>query len=301
MGALFRPYTTKAGFTEDFFKVRDFIVRINQERVLTPGFIWGRWEWAFSLPYMDTASLSCIGIWEDAGIIVGLATYENCPGEAWFLADPSYSCLKKDMLGHACANMRKEGKIRVLIPDSDRAFQRIAAADGFRPSQEKESTAMLDISEAACRYDLPEGFSVTSLHDDYDLFKYNRVLWRGFNHGDFPDESEKQLEDRRISLSGPHANMNLNIAVRSPEGAFVSYCGTWYDPVTDYALVEPVATDPDYRMKGLGKAAVLEAAKRCGQLGAKCAYVGSSQQFYYSIGFHPLPAETWWEERHLEK
>ena len=41
-------------------------------------------------------------------------------------------------------------------------------------------------------------------------------------------------------------------------------------------------------MKGLGKAVVLEAVKRCGQMGAKTALVGSSQQFYYNIGFYPI-------------
>ncbi len=71
----------------------------------------------------------------------------------------------------------------------------------------------------------------------------------------------------------------------------------WYDSETEYALVEPVATDPDFRMLGLGKAAVLEGIRRCGQLGAKQAYVGSSQQFYYQIGFRPVPTSTFWEDQ----
>jgi predicted N-acetyltransferase YhbS len=46
---------------------------------------------------------------------------------------------------------------------------------------------------------------------------------------------------------------------------------------------------------GLGKAAVFEAILRAKKLGACEAYVGSSQQFYYSIGFRPFATETWWE------
>lgn len=49
-----------------------------------------------------------------------------------------------------------------------------------------------------------------------------------------------------------------------------------------------------YRMMGLGKAAVLEGVIRCGKDGAKQAYVGSSQQFYYNIGFYPVSTETLW-------
>jgi len=71
----------------------------------------------------------------------------------------------------------------------------------------------------------------------------------------------------------------------------------WYDSDTNYALVEPVATDPQYRMMGLGKAAVLEAVLRCGKLGAKKAYVGSLQQFYYNIGFYPVSTETFWSNK----
>ena len=103
------------------------------------------------------------------------------------------------------------------------------------------------------------------------------------------------IQKRRTSVSGPHLNRELNITVVAPDGEYAGYCGIWYDPATDYALVEPVCTDPVHRRRGVGRAAVLEAARRCGQLGAKVAYVGSDQQFYYSIGFVPHSSGTWWE------
>jgi predicted N-acetyltransferase YhbS len=71
----------------------------------------------------------------------------------------------------------------------------------------------------------------------------------------------------------------------------------WYDKRSKSALVEPVATEPAYRKMGLGKAAVLEGIKRCGELGATRAIVGSSQQFYYNIGFRPYATSTWWKEK----
>jgi predicted N-acetyltransferase YhbS len=74
----------------------------------------------------------------------------------------------------------------------------------------------------------------------------------------------------------------------------VSHCGLWYNLGDTYSYVEPVATDPEYRKMGLGKAVVYEALLRGMQLGAKEAYVVSSQQFYYNIGFKPFTTETWW-------
>jgi predicted N-acetyltransferase YhbS len=68
----------------------------------------------------------------------------------------------------------------------------------------------------------------------------------------------------------------------------------WYEPVNRIAYVEPVATDPDYRRMGLGKAAVLEGIRRCGELGAGVAFVGSDQFFYTAIGFKVVYKSNCW-------
>jgi predicted N-acetyltransferase YhbS len=83
----------------------------------------------------------------------------------------------------------------------------------------------------------------------------------------------------------------------APNGDYVSHCGMWYDKKSKSALVEPVATEPAYQRMGLGKAAVLEGIKHCGKLGVIRAFVGSSQQFYYNIGFRPYATSTWWKEK----
>ncbi|HPL53937.1 MAG TPA: GNAT family N-acetyltransferase [Bacillota bacterium] len=290
----FRNYTKEAGFTVDFHNVRDFLIRINSEEVITPGFLWGRWEWAFSLPYLDTDKLSKIGIWEDNGKIVALATYELELGSAYFCVDKRYNFLKREMLIYAKENLAKSGEFKAIINDTDIEFQRIAASLGLKSTQEKEANSVIEIVLDKMEYTLPHGYRIQSIADNFDLSKFNRILWRGFDHDGEPPKTEEQMLMRKHILSGPHLNPKLNIVVISPDGQYASYCGAWYDTATSYALIEPVATDPNYRMKGLGKAAVLESIKRCCLLGAKKAYVGSDQQFYYQIGFYPMPNDTWW-------
>ena len=85
--------------------------------------------------------------------------------------------------------------------------------------------------------------------------------------------------------------------VEAPNGNLVSYCGLWVEPATKVAYVEPVATDPDYRRRGLGKAAVLEAIRRAQQLGATRAIVNSGLEFYRAIGFQPLFACYPWHKQ----
>lgn len=290
----FRPYTSQLRFTDDFHRVRDFIQRVNKVEPVTPDFHWGRWEWMFSLPYLDDSALDRIGIWEDNGQIVALVTYESHLGEAFSVTDPHYNHLQRDLLIYARDHLAQDGQIRFIIPDGDRDFQRSARQLGYRPTTDKQEFAVIDITDDI-QYTLRDRFKIVSLADDNDIWKYSRVLHKGFNHGDQPRTTPEEYERRKISLSGPHNNLDIKIAVQAPNGEFAAYCGMWYDPSSENALVEPVATDPAYRKMGLGKAAVLEGVIRCGKLGAKRAYVGSSQQFYYNIGFDPLGTNTWWE------
>lgn len=46
------------------------------------------------------------------------------------------------------------------------------------------------------------------------------------------------------------------------------------------------------RKMGLGREAVYEGLRRVKAMGAKAAVVGSSQQFYYSLGFVPYSTGT---------
>ena len=294
MKAVFKNYTDKMRFTADYIKVHEFLIRVNKNEPISPNFLWGRWEWMFSLPYLDEENINKIGVWEANDQIVALATYESELGDAYLIVDKEHNYLKEEMISYAKDNLCKDGAIRINIHNNDRESQIIARKYGFIPTNDKEEASVINITNDIS-YSLPTGYKIVSLKDDFDITKYNAVLYKGFDHGDEVPVDEKQLEQRRISLSGPHNNLSLKIAVVAPSGDFVSYCGMWYDKRTQNALVEPVATVPEYRKKGLGKAAVLEGVIRCGKLGAKRAYVGSGQQFYYNIGFDPIRAETFWK------
>jgi predicted N-acetyltransferase YhbS len=176
--------------------------------------------------------------------------------------------------------------LRVYINDADAAFQDVAAAMGYQKGGGSEPMSCLAVSSAPAPVSLPAGFRLKSLADDNDLRKVARVLWRGFNHeGDPPEE---EIDDRRFIQSAPNFRRDLNVVVQAPGGDLVSYCGMWYESVHRIAMVEPVATDPDYRRQGLGRAAVLEGVRRCAERGATIAYVGSSKPFYQSIGFRQV-------------
>jgi GNAT superfamily N-acetyltransferase len=293
MPVIMRNYTSEPLFTSDYINVREFLRDLNREALVYPGFPWGRWEWMTTHSMLDRSALNKIGIWEDEGKIVGLATYELSLGEAYLFTARGYSYLNSELLEYAKTSLSAENGLRVNIDNNDRAMQRAAFKAGFTATPDKENTAMLDITTELA-YSLPEGYSFVSLADDWDFYKYNELMWRGFNHQGPPPCTDEDIASRKQMLSSPTIIPELVVAVVSPEGNYVSHCGMWYAPGESYALVEPVATDPDYRLMGLGRSAVLEAVRRCGSLGAKLALVGSAQQFYYNIGFYPIHTGSWW-------
>ena len=294
MPIVFRTYNSNPLFSEDYYSLRNFLIRLDSHN-----YHFGRWDWMITHGWLDASGLPKIGLWEDNEKLVAVATYDTGLGKAFLLTAAGYGNLKEEMLLYAKGALAKNGKFQVLVLDGDTQFQDIAARNGFIPTQDKECDAIYPIDVEKIYYALPEGFSITSMGETFDLYKYGRVLWKGFNHelngeGPFSPDDEQNGRD---SFDRPNVNLDLKIAVVAPNGDFVSYCGMWQDSASHSALVEPVATDPAYRKMGLGRAAVLEAVRRCGILGAKRAYVGSSQQFYYRIGFRPYATSTFWEEK----
>jgi predicted N-acetyltransferase YhbS len=140
---------------------------------------------------------------------------------------------------------------------------------------------------------VPEGFQVLSLADENDLTKINHVLWRGFNHPGEPPKEEE--EGRKKMQSSPNFQKDLTIVVADPDGQFRSFSGFWYVPENKYGVIEPLATDPDFRRMGLARAGVWEGVRRCRDLGAEIIYVGSDLPFYLSLGFQVLYTSRAWE------
>ncbi|MBN2627877.1 MAG: GNAT family N-acetyltransferase [Spirochaetales bacterium] len=297
MSVTFRNFNDEKMFSPDFLMVRDFLMDINRNDLHFSDFTWERWEWIFSLPYMDQSRLSSMGLWEEEKGLVALAAYEESPGRAYFVIRPGYGYLKEEMLSFAEQSLSHEGCLKICLHNGDEDFQRIARRAGYCPTDEREGIAVFDVADSSGGYSLPEGFRVISFAEEYDWKKYNRVLWNGFGHEGEPPETREQRIMREISLSGPHSDPSLKIAVVAPDGNYASFCGMWHEEGTGFCFVEPVATDPLYRRMGCGKAAVLEGIARCARRGAWQALVGSEQLFYYRIGFRPLPAYTFWEKQ----
>jgi hypothetical protein len=171
MTVRFRNYTQKAGITDDYYKVRAFLVKLGYSE-----FVYARWDWMATHSYLDKSAVGKIGIWEDNGILVGIATFDTTLGNAYCLAFSDYSYLKKDMLIYSKQNLRGEKGFGIVIPDSDILYQDIAAELGFKATPDTENDSVFYIDKTSTSYTLPSGFSITSMKETYDRYKYRSVL-----------------------------------------------------------------------------------------------------------------------------
>jgi predicted N-acetyltransferase YhbS len=282
----------------DFPAISDFLYALYQPNNSDGNWFQPIWEYAYTHSLFDEESVQRIGIWEDDDKIVGVVLYESKLGEAFFNIHPDYENLKPIMLDYAEKHLlgtTDDGKryLKAYVTDFDNAFEQVVRSRGYEKDQwSHRPMSQFVITDPFPAIRLPDGFKLKSLADDNNLVKVDRVLWRGFNHpGEPPIDS---IEGRKKMQSGPHYRKDLTIVVEAPNGDFVSFSGLWFEPINKFGYVEPVATDPDYRRMGLGTVAVLEGIRRCGELGATVAYVGTDKPFYLAMGFKKLFTLNCW-------
>jgi predicted N-acetyltransferase YhbS len=279
-------------------KVSRFLERTYPSSDRNPNWLRARWEYmVYSGHGGLEEELEPIGIWEVEDEIVGMVNFEDTLGEAYFQVHPAYTRLKAEMLHHAETSLCKvecgTRQLALYVNDFDDELEGIAAAAGYvQVVASPQVTARFDATGGHPPISLPEGFRLTDRLESNDLRKINRVLWRGFNHEGSPPE--KHVAGRADVEKAPLFRKDLTVMVEAPGGDLVSYCGIWYEAANRVAYVEPVATDPDYRRRGLGKAAVLEAIRRAKEIGATRAIVISGQEFYRAVGFRKAFAYFPW-------
>lgn len=289
----YRPYQDKAS-------VSAFLEETCPPTTQIPNWLRPRWEYMiYAINGGKQQALAPFGLWHVGEQLVGLAHFEDGPGQAFLQVHPDHGNLKAEMLAYAeralCREENGKKKLTVHVNAFDRELEQLAMESGFtKDANAPDVTTQFDIPAPFPEIALPQGFRITDRAETNDLHAINRVLWRGFNHEGPPPE--QYVAGRADVEKAPLYRPELTVMVQAPDGHMVSYCGIWYVPANRLAYVEPVATDPDYRRRGLARAAVLEAIRRASQLGATRAIVGSGQPFYHAIGFRPIYTAFPWHK-----
>lgn len=290
-----RPYRHPA----DYERVSRFLLDVYRRGDRHLNWLQPRWEYMHAHPFVENVPLERIAIFEHDGRIVGVAHPEDKLTFVYFQRAPGYAHLLPAMFDHADeffggpSVMLKRNIIGLFINDFDKPLAAMAEARGYvlLPGYH-EGYSKCELDSPVPPATIPDGFRIQSLKDENDHRKINRCLWRGFNHeGEQPEEDAAQPG---VAQGAPNFRADLTIVAVAPNGEYVSYAGIWHEKHNQFGYVEPVATDPDYRRRGLGRAVVLETLRRIRSEGATVAWVGSDQEFYKAIGFETMFQRNLW-------
>src|SRR5262245_19815435 len=103
--------------------------------------------------------------------------------------------------------------------------------------------------------------------------------------------------------SSPVYRPELDIAVVSPDGTYISGATCWVDAASGVGLTEPVGTRVEWRGKGLSRAVNLEGVRRMQELRMHTAVIQtadfnlSAQATYLGSGYVLVDRDHWWAKR----
>jgi GNAT superfamily N-acetyltransferase len=273
-----RKYPNDKSYHHTFYELVSFLNQINDDnRCLHMH--WSRLEWLFARDNVKEEELSLNLLFYEKEDIVGAILYEDEPG-VYFLVYQNNTQLKRYMIDY----LMHETNYRDVIIPNDKEMIELLTSSQFKKEDWIDPISVFTIDH----YEIPkiEGYSFLSLDEDYRLDQIHHALWMGFNHGDDISYDDKNLEDRRHMTSSPHFQKKYTY-VAIHDNQYVSYAGIWYLKGSKTALIEPVATTPKHRRKGLMKACIYHAIEAVRKDGNPMIFVGSNQEAYQKIGFEP--------------
>lgn len=283
----------------DYHRVGRFLREVYEPSDRLLNWLQPRWEYMHHHPFIEKLDLTTIAIYEEDGDVVGVAHPEDKPTYVYFQRHPNYDHVLPLMFDHADNHfggpsiLLECNIIGLFINDFDATLESVAAERGYQMlPRHAEGYSRLRLDKAIPPVGLPDGFRLQSLAEENDQKRINRCLWRGFNHEG--EQPEAEYHRPALAQHAPNFRKDLTMVVVAPNGDYVSYAGIWLVADLGFAYVEPVATDPDYRRMGLGRAAVLETARRVQAEGAEVAWVGSDQEFYEALGFETQFQRNLW-------
>jgi hypothetical protein len=278
----------------DFERVHCFLTDIYNLETLNSYLLPQYFEYDHSHPCFNLFKTHRIGLWEDSNNIVGIVCYEFSISNCHLVTNPNYSFLLPQLLEWAERELSeiKDGKkiLKVWITDNEKDKQELLKQKGY-VLEKSFPVKIFNYDKPFVDRKLPSGFTVINgIGVDYK--KMHDCFWKGFNHGDTPDDNV----DCRIQMcNAPRADMSLMTIVVAPDGEYACALGMWFDEQNKYAYLEPLATVPQYRYLGLATVALTEAMKKTKALGAKYCF-GGGGDFYTAIGFETIMNRELWKK-----
>jgi GNAT superfamily N-acetyltransferase len=294
-----RPYREE----EDYWRIHEFLRQVmlaNNRREWSWHVARLDYWWWFANPDLEKiAPEGVVFIWESRGEQIAAVLNPESRGQAFPQIHPDFRTpgLEAEMIAVAEQRLTKTDKdgrrsLRFWLDSQDTSLQALLAQRGFQrvdqPGQrEYQHRRSLDGS-------LPEasptpGYTLRSMGDGLELLERCYASGLGFHDDDIHiarDNRDHPAWYHHIQ-SAPLYRRDLDIVAVASDGSIASFCTVWFDDVSRTAYLEPVATVPAQRQRGLGRAVMVEGLHRLKRMGCEVAFVGGYSQaanaLYFSV------------------
>lgn len=275
----------------DFITIHGFLTENYRLDTLNSYFLPQFFEYAHTHPQFNHRLAHRFGLWSDKDKPVGIVCYEMDIGECFLVTGRGYELLLPEMLEYTEKELSLKNVLKVWVTDKETDKIGLLKQNGYKMIYD-EPVRIFPYSKPFVDRILPEGYSIISLEEENDLKKINACLWKGFDHGDDPDDD---IDGRLLMQSGPDFRKDLSTVIKAPDGDYACYAGMWFDEENKYAYLEPLATVPEHRRMGLAAIALTEAMKKTKALGAKYCF-GGTPDFYITMGFETICNRQLWRK-----
>ena len=273
---LIENYKDNIRFNRQYEEISKFL-QIVADNGYNEHFHWGRFDWGMAHSLLDVEMLSRNALFRrENGELVGAVVYDTDYNDRWYII---HSISDENLLGQMIEYVTEADVNTAIIKANlnDTVLCRLLANAGFE-NQHLQSVLELDLSRNLS-FQLPQGYYLNTPDSKIDTWQWRLVIYHGFDH-----EGILQEPGEEVAKAGKHLEIPEYIKVFAiKDGEYAAHCGVWYNG-GNTAYIEPVATVPEHRGKGLGKAVVYEAVNRAKEQGAKRAIVLSDQDFYKRLG-----------------
>lgn len=268
-------YQTQERFNNQYEEISKFL-QVAADGGYNEHFHRGRLDWMMTHPNLDVQKLPKIALFRDSEkAIVGTVIFDTCYQDGWYIL---HSVSDEKLLRQMVEYVIDTDETPVFhVNLNDIGLCNLIKELRYK-KRDMEGVLAIDLSHDLS-YRLPAGFYINESNVKIDEWQWRLVIHRGFDNDGMPQAlSEEVAEAEKSLLKNEYIKV---FAIK--DGEYTAHCGLWYHG-GETAYIEPVATIPECRRKGLGKAVVYEALKRAKDRGAKRAIVISEQDFYYNIG-----------------
>lgn len=302
MPATHAPYTNA---NLEFWEIHDLLTEGHAALGRFHGWSFCRFEnWRYRLhPHRlaeDPAYLAKLAeVWRDgSGRVVAVAISESGGDDIHVLARLGCRWIEPEVYGWIGETWAAgHPRIETMVEFDDAERKALLASLGYRYDGDDGYTRRYDLDRVRLDDALPEGWAVQDILADRDRAGRAAAIGAGF-HADFV-LSDRYLARWESARGAPGYRPELELSVVNREGVHGAGCIGWVDLRNRVGEVEPVATHPAYRRRGLATAMIRECFRRMRELGLRAAFIGSgpepnpSNRLYESLG----PADKRVDER----